>query len=75
MIRSIISQNRIMLTILLNGGNLMFYVKYKSDTGANPIKVYHIRDDKTGYPNFLILENGSWKYRSAKFFEVVEEDC
>lgn len=53
----------------------MFYVKYKSDTEAKPIKVYHVRDDKTGYPNFLIFENGSWKYRSAKFFEVIEENC
>lgn len=53
----------------------MFYVKYKSDTEAKPIKVYHVRDDKTGYPNFLIFENGDWKYRSAKFFEVIEENC
>lgn len=75
MTRSIISQNRILSTILLNGGNLMFYVKYKTDAEAKTIKVYHVRDDKTGYPNFLIFENGDWKYRSAKFFEVVEENC
>lgn len=33
-----------------------------------PVKVYHIKDDKNGYPHFLIYENGEWKYVSAKRF-------
>lgn len=29
------------------------------------VKVFAVKDDSTGYPNFLIFD-GSWKYRSAK---------
>ena len=29
------------------------------------VKVFAIKDDSNGYPNFLIFD-GSWKYRSAK---------
>lgn len=32
------------------------------------VKVYAVRDDKNGYPQFLIYENGEWKYVSAKHF-------
>lgn len=32
------------------------------------VKVYAVRDDKNGYPHFLIYEKGEWKYRSAKFY-------
>ena len=32
------------------------------------VKVYAVRDDKNGYPQFLIYENGEWKYRSAKYY-------
>ena len=34
------------------------------------VKVYAVRDDKNGYPQFLIYENGEWKYRSAKYYYV-----
>ena len=36
------------------------------------IKVYNVRDDKNGYPHFLIYENGEWKYVSAKHFVPAE---
>lgn len=32
------------------------------------VNVYAVRDDKNGYPQFLIYENGEWKYVSAKHF-------
>lgn len=32
------------------------------------VNVYAVRDDKNGYPHFLIYENGEWKYVSAKHF-------
>lgn len=32
------------------------------------VTVYAVRDDKNGYPYFLIYENGGWKYVSAKYF-------
>lgn len=36
-------------------------------------EVYHIRDDKKGYPHFLIYENKQWLYKSAKYFIPVSE--
>lgn len=38
------------------------------------VKVYSIRNDKNGYPQFLIYENEEWKYVSAKHFKPVDED-
>ena len=35
-----------------------------------PVKVCAIQDDKNGLPNFLICENGEWKYRSANNFKL-----
>lgn len=32
------------------------------------VEVYAVRDDKNGYPHFLICENGEWKYKSAKYY-------
>lgn len=45
-------------------------VEYYSISGisVSSIKVYSVRDDKNGYPHFLIYENGEWKYVSAKYF-------
>lgn len=31
--------------------------------------VYGVRNDKNGYPQFLIYDSGSWKWLSAKHFE------
>ena len=38
------------------------------------VKVYAVRDDKNGYPQFLVYDGGDWKYRSAKYYCEVEED-
>ena len=35
--------------------------------------VYKVRDDKSGYPQFLVRLNGVWIYRSAKHFKPYEE--
>lgn len=45
-------------------------VEYDNNLGISisSIKVYNVRDDKNGYPHFLIYENGEWKYVSAKHF-------
>lgn len=37
-------------------------------------KVHNVRDDGNGYPQFLIFEDGQWKYKSAKYFIPVEEN-
>lgn len=41
---------------------------------SNFYTVYNVRDDKTGYPHFLIYINRQWRYMSAKHFMPVEED-
>lgn len=33
-----------------------------------PVSVYNVRDDKHGYPLFLIYDDLQWKYISAKHF-------
>lgn len=45
-------------------------IEYDSTSGisVSSIKVYNVREDKNGYPHFLIYENGEWKYVSAKYF-------
>ena len=37
-------------------------------------KVYNVRDDGNGYPQFLIFEDGQWRYKSAKYFTPVEKE-
>lgn len=44
------------------------YDEYNRDYYGEEVIVYNIRDDKNGYPQFLIHENGEWKYRSAKHY-------
>lgn len=41
---------------------------------AKKIKVFAIRDDKKGYPHFLIYEDGEWKYKSAKLYIPINSD-
>lgn len=50
--------------------NGIFRVNWKhyKTTLSEPIAVYNIRDDKSGYPHFLVYVNGEWKYISAKQF-------
>ena len=38
-------------------------------------KVYSTRDDKNGYPHFLIRNNNQWLWKSAKDFITQEEYC
>lgn len=37
------------------------------------VNVYNVRDDKSGYPQFLVRLNGVWIYKSAKNFKPYEE--
>lgn len=45
-------------------------VEYDNNSGISlsSVKVYNVRDDKNGFPHFLIYENGEWKYVSVKHF-------
>lgn len=38
----------------------------------NMYEVYEIRDDKNGFPQFLIYENKQWAWKSAKCFEPID---
>lgn len=49
-------------------------VKSKGQYDNDIYTVYNVRDDKTGYPHFLIYINRQWRYISAKHFMPVEED-
>lgn len=46
------------------------YKAFKDNTGLKfvPVSVYNVRDNKHGYPLFLIYEDLQWKYISAKHF-------
>ena len=53
----------------------MFKVFKKDNVSYESFEVYAIRDDKNGYPHFLIYEDGEWKYVSAKYFApIISED-
>ena len=45
-------------------------MEYDNNSGISLscVEVYNVRDDKNGYPYFLIYENREWKYVSAKHF-------
>lgn len=47
----------------------MFEAWYCPD--AKRLTVYYIRDDKTGYPQFLVYLGNQWRYISAKHFEPI----
>lgn len=56
--------------------NDLFNVCRKSDKDKDiktTVSVYAVRDDKNGYPHFLIYENKEWKYVKAKHFVPVKE--
>lgn len=42
-------------------------MRIKGDTQIKT-EVFAVRDDKNGFPHFLIYEEGEWKYVSAKHF-------
>lgn len=50
--------------------NKLFKVKLKEN--GDLLDVYAIRDDKKGYPHFLIYINRQWIYKSAKYFEPIK---
>lgn len=52
--------------------NYLFMVHLKENDWVE-VPVYAVRDDKTGFPHFLIYNNGRWKYESAKHFIPMEE--
>lgn len=37
--------------------------------------VFNVRDDKNGYPHFLVYVDGQWRYISAKYFRPIEENA
>lgn len=49
----------------------LFQVCRKSDDAI--VNVYAVRDDKAGYPHFLVYENNEWKYVKAKHFYEDQE--
>lgn len=49
----------------------MFKVIRKEDGRA--FVVYSVRNDKVGYPHFLMWEDNQWKWQSAKYFSSLEE--
>lgn len=49
-------------------------VKFKDSMSTNVYTVYNVRDDKRGYPHFLLYIGRQWRYISAKHFIPIEED-
>lgn len=53
-------------------------IKVVNKNDQKEYEVFHIRNDKTGYPHFLIFQNNQWIYKSAKLFiptyEFLTED-
>lgn len=49
----------------------MFEVWYCPEDSmlSQRLTVYHVRNDKTGYPQFLVYFENQWRYISAKYFE------
>ena len=46
----------------------LFEVWKKNNEYLTRAKVFGVRDDKVGYPHFLVYEDGEWKYEKAKHF-------
>lgn len=49
-------------------------VKFKGAHDGNIYAVYNVRDNRVGYPHFLIYINHQWRYISAKNFVPAEEN-
>ena len=55
--------------------NSMFEIKYRATKSQSVIcKVFDIRNDKAGYPHFLIYYDKQWKWISAKHCEPCETE-
>ena len=54
--------------------NCLFEALENNNGYWTKVKVFNVRDDKVGYPHFLIYEDGEWKYVKAKHFIPTDED-
>lgn len=45
----------------------VIYYDKANNAYINKVMVFNIRNDKNGYPYFLIYYEGQWKYVSAKY--------
>ena len=50
----------------------MFELNYCYDGSDKKITVYDITYDKSGFPQFLIHDDGEWIRKSAKYFSPIE---
>lgn len=48
----------------------MFTVIRKEE--GNYFEVYSVRNNKAGYPYFLIYENNQWRWQSAKHYIPIQ---
>lgn len=46
------------------------YISVNGVKSYGSIKPYAIKTDKNGYPHFLICIEGTWVWKSAKYFSV-----
>ena len=49
-------------------------MKVKNKSNNKIFDVYDIKYNKSGYPHFLIYEDGQWKIVSAKFYIPYNEN-
>lgn len=50
----------------------LFRVCKKDSEDFESVDVFAVRDDKNGYPHFLIFEDKEWKYVKAKHFVPID---
>jgi hypothetical protein len=46
---------------------------YKTKFSQSSYEVFNIKNNKNGYPTFLIYERNQWIWIKAKYFKPVEE--
>lgn len=52
----------------------MFELFDKRKTRYDKTTIYSVRNDRNGYPHFLVFDKGQWKWESAKHFSPRAED-
>ena len=62
------------MKIVMKMRRMNMRVKFKDPMLTNVYTVYNVRDDKCGYPHFLLYIGRQWRYISAKYFIPLEED-
>lgn len=50
----------------------MFNVVLRLNDYCGYTSVYSVKNDKNGYPQFLIYYKNQWVWKSAKYFEPME---